>query len=94
MQEFVNKPMPGWIQKGASTGLRNLPPPPPTLMSEQIREVVQAAQPQANPFNAQVEKERFERSRRKVKEIFEQWMKEQMQKAEEAMRKTMEEQAK
>jgi hypothetical protein len=40
MQEFVNKQLPGWIQDGVSTGLRNLQQPPAALMIEQIREVV------------------------------------------------------
>jgi hypothetical protein len=94
MQEFVNKQLPGWIQEGVSSGLRNLPPPPPTLMIEQIREVVREEQPQPNPFEATTEKARVGKARQKEKEIFEQWMKELTEKAEEAMKKTMEEQAK
>jgi hypothetical protein len=89
MQEFVNKQLPGWIQEGVSSGLRNLPPPPPTLTIEQIREVVRSEQPRANPFDEQVERER---TRQKEKEIFEQWMKEFTQEAEKAMEKKMAEQ--
>jgi hypothetical protein len=50
MQEFVNKQLPGWIQEGVSAGLKNLPPPPPTLTIEQIREVVKEQQPRNNPI--------------------------------------------
>jgi hypothetical protein len=40
MQEFVNKQLPGWVQEGVTSGLRNLSQPPTALMIEQIREVV------------------------------------------------------
>jgi uncharacterized protein YqfA (UPF0365 family) len=57
MQEFVNKQLPGWIQEGVTSGLRNLPQPPSALTIEQIREVVQAEQPKPNPFAEQVQRE-------------------------------------
>jgi hypothetical protein len=49
MQEFVNQQLPGWIQEEVTSGLRNLPPPPPALTLEQIREVIRAEQTQRNP---------------------------------------------
>jgi hypothetical protein len=66
------------LHKGVSSGLRNLPPPPPALTIEQIREVFQAEQPKANPFAEQIAKDQRERAIQKEKEIFRQWMKEQM----------------
>jgi hypothetical protein len=89
MQEFVNKQLPGWIQEGVSSGLRNLPPPPPTLTIDQIREVIRSEKPAVNPVDVQAERER---TRQKEKELFETWMKELTRKAEEAMEKKMAEQ--
>jgi gas vesicle protein len=89
----VNKQLPGWIQEGVSSGLRNLPPPPPVLTIEQIRDVVRAKQPKTNPFAEQIVRDKYERANQKVKEIFRQWMKEQMQEAEEKLAKKMEEQS-
>jgi hypothetical protein len=78
MQEFVNKLLPGWIQEGVASGLRNLPQALSALTIEQIREVVRTEQPIANPFKEQAKKERRERKYKKEKECFirglqEQW---------------------
>jgi hypothetical protein len=90
MQEFVNKQLPGWIQEGVSAGLRNLPPPPPTLTIDQIREVVQQEQPKINPVT---ERRARERAYQKEQETFREWMKEQIREAEEVMAERLAEQA-
>jgi hypothetical protein len=90
MQQFVYQPLPGWIQDGVSAGLRNLPPPPPTLTIEQIREVVKEQQPKINPIT---EKRAREKAYQKEQETFRNWMKEQMKEAEEAMAAKMATQA-
>jgi polyhydroxyalkanoate synthesis regulator phasin len=61
MQEFVNKQLPGWIQEGITSGLRNLPPPPPALTLEQIREVIRVEQ--LNPVDKQTVQDQTERAR-------------------------------
>jgi hypothetical protein len=45
-------------------------------MIEQIREVVQAEQPNANPFSKQAQKDKREREYQKEKEAFQEWLKE------------------
>jgi polyhydroxyalkanoate synthesis regulator phasin len=94
MQEFVNKQLPGWLQEGVTSGLRNLPQPPLALTLEQIREVIRAEQTPTNPNADKIAQEQRERVRQKEKDIFEQWMKEMTQKAEEAMEERLAEQAK
>jgi hypothetical protein len=63
-------------------------------MIEQIRQVVQAEQPKVNPFAEQIAKDQRERTYQKEEETFRQWMKEQMQEAEESMARRMAEQSK
>jgi hypothetical protein len=92
MQEFVNKQLPGWIQQGVASGLSNLPPPPPALTLEQIREVVRAEQP--NPVVERIRRQEQERANQKEKETFKQWMQEQMKEAEERMERKMAERTK
>jgi hypothetical protein len=91
MQEFVNKQLPRWIQEVVSSGLRNLPQPPPVLTLEQIREVIRAEQPSQNPDAEKIAQDQRERARQKERILFEKWMAEMTQKAEEAMNKKMEE---
>jgi hypothetical protein len=93
MQEFMNKQLPGWIQKGVTSGLRNLSQASPALTIEQIREVVRSEQPKVNPFAEQVEKDRRKRANQKEKKILKQWMKEQIKEAKEAMEKRLAEQS-
>jgi hypothetical protein len=90
LQEFVNKQLPGWIQEGVTSGLRNLPPSPPALTLEQIRVVIRAENSQSNPDAERIARER---EYQKEKETFEQWRKEQIQQAEENLAKKMEKQA-
>jgi hypothetical protein len=77
MQEFVNQQLLGWIQEGVASGLSNLPQAPSAITIEQIREVVRAEQPKANPFTEQVQREKRQREYQKEKETFINWMKEQ-----------------
>jgi hypothetical protein len=85
MQEFVNKQLSGWIQQGVASGLSNLPPPPPALTLEQIREVVRAEQP--NPVVERLRRQEQERANQKEKETFKQWMADQIKEAEKKMEK-------
>jgi exonuclease VII large subunit len=92
MQEFVNKQLSGWIQQGVASGLSNLPLPPPALTLEQIREVVQAEQP--NPVVERLRREEQERANQKEKETFKRWMQEQIKEAEKNMEKKIAERTK
>jgi hypothetical protein len=56
-------------------------------MIKQIREVVSAEQPKANPFLEQAQKEKREREYQKEKETFQTWLREQWVEAEAAMEK-------
>jgi hypothetical protein len=53
-----------------TSGLSKLPPPPPSLRTEQIQEVVRKEQPKEIHFLEQGQKERRERKYQKEKKNF------------------------